>query len=406
MIPSLSQRIQTLPASSIRKYLPMVEELRVQGVTVFTVNIGQPDVATSSILFEAMKSFTDPVLGYAPSAGEDGLRQAICRYYSRLHISVSFEQVLVTIGGSEALMAAFDLTCDVGDEMIVFEPFYTNYRSIAGLKGVRMVSVSTSLEQNFALPSLSDIEAAITERTKAILICNPSNPTGSVIPRETLEALVELARLRSLFLIVDEVYREFVFGTERATSVLEIPGSAEVAIVIDSVSKRYSACGARIGWLVLRREDLGAAALKYLQMRLSASTLEQRALVRVLDEGESDIQRAKQEYARRRDIVFRLLHEASIPCGYPAGALYLIADIGVDAEAFTQFMLKDYSGIVSDRETVLATPAQGFYLTSGAGKTQLRIAYVIEEVSLEKAIKHLIKGRQEFMEKQKSATGE
>jgi aspartate aminotransferase len=216
MIPSLSQRIQTLPASSIRKYLPMVEELRVQGVTVFTVNIGQPDVATSSILFEAMKSFTDPVLGYAPSAGEDGLRQAICRYYSRLHISVSFEQVLVTIGGSEALMAAFDLTCDVGDEMIVFEPIYTNYRSIAGLKGVRMVSVSTSLEQNFALPSLSDIEAAITERTKAILICNPSNPTGSVIPRETLEALVELARLRSLFLIVDEVYREFVFGTYRA----------------------------------------------------------------------------------------------------------------------------------------------------------------------------------------------
>ncbi|MBP6944953.1 pyridoxal phosphate-dependent aminotransferase [Patescibacteria group bacterium] len=404
MPPSLSRRIQALPASAIRKYLPMADGLRTQGVTVFPLNIGQPDVATSSLFYEGVRMFDEPVLSYAPSAGDESLRQAISRYYERLNISVSAAQTIITSGASEALMAVFDLVCDPGDEVIVFEPFYTNYQSMAGLKGVKVVSVATKLEEGFALPSIEMIEQAITPRTKAVLMCNPNNPTGSVVSKERLVELVELAKRCSIFLIVDEVYREFVFEGERATSVLEIRGSEEVAIVVDSVSKRYSACGARIGWLVLRREDLMNAALKYAQMRLSVPTVEQRAFVRVLDEGETDIQRAKREYATRRDIVFRCLQEAGIPCGYPAGALYLIADIGVDAELFTQFMLKEYSGIQTERQTVLTTPAQAFYATAGAGKTQIRIAFVIEENGLKIAMKHLIKGREEFLEKQKSAS--
>lgn len=404
MPPALSQRIQALPASAIRKYLPMADGLRAQGVTVFPLNIGQPDVATSPLFYEGIRSFSEPVLSYAPSAGDESLREAISRYYQRLNIAVSAAQMIITSGASEALMAVFDLVCDSDDEVIVFEPFYTNYQSMAGLKGVRVVSIPTKLEEGFAIPSVEVIEQAITSKTKVILVCNPNNPTGSVIGREGLEALVALAKRRSLFLVVDEVYREFVFEGERATSVLEIPGSEEVAIVVDSVSKRYSSCGARIGWLVLRREDLIAAALKYAQMRLSVPTVEQRAFVRVLDEGEGDIQRAKQEYAARRDIVFGCLQEAGIPCGYPAGALYLIADIGVDAELFTQFMLTEYSGIKSEGQTVLTTPAQAFYSTHRAGKTQIRIAFVIEEEGLKIAMKHLIKGREEFLEKQKSAS--
>jgi aspartate aminotransferase len=404
MVPALSHRIQALPASAIRKYLPMADGLRAQGVIVFPLNIGQPDVATSSLFYEGVRAFAEPVLSYAPSAGDESLRQAVGRYYQRLNISVSAAQTLITSGASEALMAVFDLVCDPGDEVIVFEPFYTNYQSMAGLKGVTIASVATKLEEGFALPPLDVIEQAITPRTKAILICNPNNPTGSVIGRERLVELVELAKRRSVFLVVDEVYREFVFEGERATSVLEIPGSEEVAIVIDSVSKRYSACGARIGWLVLRREDLMVGALKYAQMRLSVPTVEQRACVRVLDEGEADIQRAKRGYAVRRDVVFRCLQEAGIPCGYPAGALYLIADMGVDAELFTQFMLTEYSGIKTERQTVLTTPAQAFYATSGAGKTQIRVAFVIEEKGLEIAMKHLIKGREEFLDKQKSAS--
>lgn len=382
----------------------MADALYARGVTVFPLNIGQPDLETSELFYREVRSFYSPVLAYAASAGEEPLRQAVSRYYDRLGILVSPKQVIVTVGASEGLMMVFDLVCDPGDEVIVFEPFYTNYQSMVGLKGISIVAISTSLEHNFALPSIETIEQSITSKTKAILICNPNNPTGSVIPRDTLVDLVELARRRNLFLVADEVYREFVFDEERATSLLEIPGSEEVTIVIDSVSKRYSACGARIGWLVSRREDVLSFALKYTQMRLPAPTLEQVALVHVLDQGEADIQRAKMEYAKRREVAHRFLKEADIHCGYPAGALYLIADLRVDAEAFTRFMLTEYSGIENDYETVLTAPAQAFYATPEVGRTQVRIAFVIEEKGLEKAIKHLIKGREEFLKKQKSAS--
>lgn len=396
-MPPLSQRIQALPASAIRKYLPMADALRAQGVTVYPLNIGQPDVKTSPLVHAALQEFQAPVLAYAQSAGYQPLREAISRYYQRLTIDLKPEETIVTIGGSEALMAAFDIVCDPGDEIIVFEPFYTNYQSMAGLKGVTIVPIPTSIEKGFALPPVKEIKKYSSSHTKAILISNPSNPTGSVIPKKDLEVLVAFAQEHEMFIVSDEVYREFVFEEERATSILEISGSEDGAIVIDSVSKRYSACGARVGWLATRNQEVLASALKIAQMRLSAPTIEQVAMTKVIEEGDEDIQRAKTEYAKRREVAMHLLSEAKIPHGEPNGALYLIADIGVDAEAFTEFMLKEYSGIQNEKETVLTTPAQAFYLTPEAGKTQVRLAFVIEEGALEKAIRHLLKGKEEFL---------
>lgn len=396
-MPSLSGRIQALQASAIRKYLPQTEGLRAKGVTVFPLNIGQPDVPTSPLVYEAVARIHPSVLAYAPSLGESSLRAAISRYYQRIRLEVKPEEVVVTMGASEALLAAFNIVCDPGDEVIVFEPFYTNYRSMAGLQGVKLVSVPTHLENGFELPATERIGEAITQRTRAILLCNPANPTGSVISQTRLQTLVELAKERGLFLISDEVYREFVFDAPRATSLFDLSGGEEVSLVIDSVSKRYSACGARVGWLATRRTDVLAAALKYAQMRLSAPTIEQMAMAIVLDQGDTDIQRAKEAYAKRREVVLRLLRAAKIPCGEPHGALYLLADLGVDAEAFTEFMLTEYSGIALEKETVLATPAQAFYLTPEAGKTQVRIAFVVEEQALEKAVTHLVRGREEFL---------
>lgn len=396
-MPSLSKRIQALPASAIRKYMSAADALRAEGVQVYPLNIGQPDVATSPLVYDALRDFHPAVLAYAPSIGYQPLREAISRYYQRLQIDVRADEVVVTIGGSEALMAIFDIVCDPGDEVIVFEPFYTNYQSMAGLKGVKIIPVPTRIEAGFALPAMSEIEKYLSPRTRAVLISNPSNPTGTVIPRQDLEALVALAKARGFFIVSDEVYREFVFADARATSVLEIEDAEDIAIVVDSVSKRYSACGARVGWLATHNPAVLAAALKYAQMRLCAPTIEQVAMTKVIEEGDVDIQRAKEAYAKRCAVATRLLAEAKILHGQPAGALYLIADIGVDAEAFTQFMLQEYSGIREEKATVLATPAQAFYLTPDAGKTQLRLAFVIEEGALETAIRHLIMGRQEFL---------
>lgn len=396
-MPPLSSRIRNLPASAIRKYVPVANDLRSRGVTVFPLNIGQPDVATSPLVYEAINAFRPSVLVYADSAGYQPLRAAISRYYQRLGIDVRPEQTIVTMGASEALLAVFDIVCDPGDEVIVFEPFYTNYQSMAGLKGVKIVTVSTRIEDGFVLPVVEILRQYITPRTRAILICNPSNPTGKVLQRSDLQSLVDFARAHNLFVVSDEVYREFVFGQDRAMSVFEIAGSDECGIILDSVSKRYSACGARVGWLATRNQEVLVAALKYAQMRLCAPTIEQVAMAKVIEEGDADIQRAKQEYAKRREVVVRLLREADILCGEPEGALYLLADLGVDAELFTEFMLSDYSGIRGQRETVLAAPAGAFYATPETGRTQVRLAFVIEEQSLQKALRHLLKGRQEFL---------
>ncbi len=396
-MPSLSTRIQALPFSATRKYLPFVKALQAKGVFVHELNIGQPDVVISPRFYASLREISAPVLAYAPSAGYEPLREAISRYYQRLAIRVASTETIVSSGASEALTMLMDALCDPGDEVLVFEPFYANYQSIAEVNGVHLRGVSTRLEDGFALPSLAAIAEVLAPRTKAILFASPGNPTGAVFSREDLVGLVALAREKNIFLIADEVYREFVFGEERATSILEIDGSEDVAIVVDSVSKRYSACGARIGWMVTRRKDVLAEVLKLAQMRLSVPTIEQMAAVSLLDDGDEDIQRAKSAYQARRDVAHRLLTEAGIVCGSPRGALYVMADLGVDAEAFTEYMLTSYSGIETSQETVLTTPAAPFYLGSGVGKTQVRIAFVVTEEALGRALQHLIKGREEFM---------
>ncbi len=397
-MPDLSKRVRALPFSATRKYLPSAKALQAKGVFVHELNIGQPDLPISSDFYRHVRDIDAPVLAYAPSAGYEPLRQAISRYYLRLGIQVDAVETLVSYGASEALTMLFDVLCDPGDEIVVFEPFYANYCSMAEIQGVQLRAVSTRLEEGFALPTLDLIAQAITPRTKAILFSNPSNPTGSVMSREDLAVLVHLARERNIFLIADEVYREFVFEGERATSLLEMEGTRDVAIVVDSVSKRYSACGARIGWMATHRQDVFIEVLKLAQMRLSVPTIEQMAAVSLLDEGDQDIQRAKEAYRSRRDVVCRLLEVAKIPCGYPKSALYIMADLGVDAEAFTEYMLTDYSGISTDRETVLTTPAASFYCSSSdMGRTQIRIAFVVGEEALTRAMGHLIRGREEFL---------
>ncbi len=383
-VPSVSRRLEHLPPSATRAYLPLVKTLQARGVCVHALNIGQPDLCVSQNFYRRLALHAPSVLAYAPSIGYEPLREAIQRYYHRSGIEADGVETLVTYGASEALMMLFDTLCDPGDEVAVYEPFYANYRSMAELKGVVLCPMPT--------------DATITPRIKALLYSSPANPTGVVLSRVELERLVDFARHHNLFLIADEVYREFAFDEQRATSLLEIAGAKECGIVVDSVSKRYSACGARIGWIATHRTDVIDTALKLAQMQLSVPTIEQAAAVSLLDEGDEDVQRAKAAYRSRRDCVVRLLREANIPCTESRGALYLLADIGVDAARFTEYMLTDYPGITEDQETVLTTPARPFYLTSGAGSTEVRIAFVVEEVALTRAIHHLIKGRKAFKE--------
>lgn len=388
-----------MPASAIRKYVPLSDALKRQGVNVFHLNIGQPDVATPALFFESLKQFDRPVLEYENSAGNADLKQAISEYYASCGLEVSPKQTIVTSGGSEALTMAIAIACDPGDEIIVPEPFYTNYGTFALQNQVTIVPFPTRLEDNFAISGLDKLESLITPRTKAILVCSPNNPTGAVLTRKEMETVCAVARKHDLFVISDEVYREFVYDGAEATSLLSMPDMDDLAIMVDSVSKRYSVCGARVGWLVSRNEDVMAAALKYAQARLCVATVEQCAATQLIREGQSEVLRAKEEYDGRRKVAFAALSEAGLKCGYPSGALYLMVDLGVDADEFTRFMLTDYSGIVNDRQTAMVTPAASFYRTPGQGLTQARVAFVLEASKLEKAIAHLLRGLEEFKKK-------
>ncbi len=394
---SPSARAQLLPASAIRKYVPLSDALKNEGVHVFHLNIGQPDVATSKKFFEAILAFDRPVVAYENSAGNADLRSAIAKYYDGFSLVVKPEHCIVTAGGSEALMMALAVTCDPGDEIIVPEPYYTNYNTFALQNQVTIVPYPTTIGENFALKDLTKLEALVTDRTKAILVCTPNNPTGAVLSREELEIVCDVAMRHKLFVISDEVYREFVYdGDDAATSVLSIDGMDELAIVTDSISKRYSVCGGRVGWIVSRNSEIIKNILKYAQSRLSVATLEQIAAVALLRDGKDDIARAKDEYDARRKLVHSALTNAGLTCGYPKGALYLMVDLGVDADAFTQYMLTDYPGIKEEKETVMITPAKSFYKTEGMGTTQARIAFVLEISKLEKAMSHLIRGLSVF----------
>ena len=384
-MPQISEKAQIVPASPIRKLVPFAEAAKKAGKTVYHLNIGQPDIQTPEAALNAIQHFDDKVLEYSHSAGIESYRVKLSASYKTQGIPVEVEDILITTGGSEALIFAMLCTCNPGDEVIIPEPFYANYNSFAVTAGVRVVPVTSSIENGFALPAMEEIEAKITPRTKGIVICNPGNPTGYLYAKAELEALAAIVKKHDLFLYADEVYREFCYDGAQPHSVLNLPGLEEHVLMIDSVSKRYSMCGARIGALVSKNKAVMAAALKFGQARLSPPTIDQVAAEAALSTPQSYFDEVVDEYVARRNIMVDGLN--AIPgvfCPKPKGAFYCVARFPVDdAEKFCQWLLASFS---FEGQTVMMAPANGFYATQGAGKNEARIAYVLHQDALRKAV--------------------
>ncbi len=387
-MPHISEKAQIVPASPIRKLVPYSEAAKKAGKTVYHLNIGQPDIQTPESALKAIHNFDDKVLEYSHSAGIESYRIKLSASYKAQGIPVETEDILITTGGSEALIFAMLCTCNPGDEVIIPEPFYANYNSFAVTAGVKVVPVTAKIEDGFALPAMEEIEAKIISKTKGIVICNPGNPTGYLYTKEELEALAAIVKKYDLFLYADEVYREFCYDGAQPHSVLNLPGLEEHVLMIDSVSKRYSMCGARIGALISKNKEVMAAALKFGQARLSPPTIDQVAAEAALSTPQSYFDEVVREYVARRNIMVDGLN--SIPgvfCPKPKGAFYCVARFPVDdAEQFCQWLLEsfEYKG-----QTVMMAPANGFYATKGAGKNEARIAYVLNQESLRNAVECL-----------------
>ena len=401
----LSQRAQTAPPSPIRKLVPLADAAKRRGIHVYHLNIGQPDIPTPRVMWDAIRKAKIEVLDYSPSGGIPAFRQALIAYYRRWGHEIAPEHLLVTTAGSEAILFAMAIVCDPGDEVIISEPFYANYNGYAALLGVKVVPVTSRPENGYALPSRAELESRLGPRTRAIILCNPSNPTGRVYTREELDVLVDLARQRDLVLIADEVYREFCYAAERPLSILGYPEIADRAIMVDSISKRFSACGARIGCLVARNPQLIASAMKFAQARLSPPTLGQIMGAAAYAMPPSYFDEVLAEYRHRRDVLMEEL--ARIPgvvCQVPQGAFYAMPKLPVpDAEDFVRWMLTDFS---LDGETTMMAPGNGFYATPGAGHSEVRIAYVLKEEHLRRAMKVVSEGLRVYQEKRVAARAE
>ncbi len=382
---SISNRMKKMPASPIRKLSPYATAAREKGLQVYHLNIGQPDIKTPATVLDAVKNLDLSVLSYGPSEGLDQYRSKLPVYYRGRGLPVDKEDILVTTAGSEAVFFSMFAVCDPGDEIIIPEPYYTNYNGFANMADVKIVPITCSIDNGFSLPDISDFEAKITPRTRAIMICSPNNPTGAVYTRDALAGLAELCTKHDLFLIADEVYREFIYDGPAHTSILEFPEIADRAIVVDSISKRYSACGARIGSIVCKNHDVTAGILKLGQARLCPPTIEQIAAEAAIDTPPEYFEEVRKEYMKRRDIVFEALSAIpGVTCRKPAGAFYIVTALPVqNAEDFAVFMLKNFS---SSGKTVMVAPAEGFYGTPGLGRNQIRIAYVLKEEDLRDAM--------------------
>jgi aspartate aminotransferase len=388
----ISHRAVAIQESPIRKLAPLAAAARTRGLTIYNLNIGQPDVATPPEFLHAVACFKDRVLAYGPSDGLPELRAAMVDYFARYEIALEPHDVLITNGGSEAILFAFNVVADDGEEIIIPEPFYTNYNGYAAMANLRIVPVRSHAEDGFHLPADAVLDAAITPRTRAILVCSPNNPTGTVLSWEELERLAEFARRHDLFLIADEVYKEFTYDGRRHRSVLELPDIRERVIVVDSISKRFSACGARVGAVISRNREVMTAMLKFGQARLCPPTLEQLGAVAAYRLDESYFEAVRAEYQRRRDVLYELLtRDGGIVLRRPRGAFYMIVKMaGVDdSDAFAEWLLTDHA---VDGETVLVAPAGGFYATPGAGKDEVRMAYVLEVPKLERAAEVFLAG--------------
>lgn len=377
-----------MPESPIRKLVPYAENAKKRGVEVFHLNIGQPDIKTPDVALEAIKNNTIEVLAYSRSEGSEEYRQKIANYYVKNNINVTAEEIIVTTGGSEALLFAMGSITDPGDEIIIPEPFYANYNGFSTASGVTIVPVISKIEDNFALPKIEEFEKLISSKTKAILICNPGNPTGYLYSKEEIQKLAEIVKKHDLFLIADEVYREFVYDNVKHQSVLGGFGLENHAIIIDSVSKRYSMCGARIGCLVSKNKDVLNTAMKFAQARLSPPTFAQIASEAALETPQSYFDEVIIEYKARRDILITELSKIEgIKVASPKGAFYCVVELPIDnADKFAQWLLEDFN---LNNQTVMVAPAAGFYSTSGFGTKQIRIAYVLKKEDLVTSVKIL-----------------
>lgn len=401
-MPTLSSRISNLPISSIRKLIPLADKAKRDGVSIYHLNMGQPDVKSPDVMIQSLQNWTQNPIPYAPSGGTPEYIAALEEYYHSLgHSFVTKEMILGTIAGSEAINIAMFATCEPGDEIIVFEPFYSSYLTSAQLFDVKLVPVDTRIEDGFHLPDKEIIEGAITQKTKAILYSSPANPTGVVYTKDEIQQLIDIVKKHNLYLLADEVYREYIFTEIPHTSILtymqEIP---EQAVLIDSLSKRYNLCGARLGSLLTMNTELLKGALKFAMSRLSGGIIDQYVGSQLTKVPEEYIQGIQQEYKTRRDVMFEGLKSIEgVTVTLPEGAFYMMVELPVDdAEAFCVWLLEEFR---DNNETVMMAPGYGFYLDPVKGKKQVRIAYVLEVSQLKRSIELLKKALKEFQEKQK-----
>jgi len=399
-VSQLSERIKTLPVSAIRKLTPLAMDAKKNGVKVYHLNIGDPDIKTPKVMLNVLKNWDLETVRYADSKGEPPLLKAMESYYHHLgYDSLEEKNIVITVGGSEAAVMALFAVCGFGDEVLVFEPYYSNYATLAHFCGVKLVPVPTSIKDGFHLPGKIEIEKKITKKTKAILFCSPNNPTGAIYAREELQMLVTLAKKHNLFLISDEVYREFVFNGASHTSILDFLDSMPNQIILlDSLSKRYSLCGARIGILVTLNKEIIAGAVKMAQSRLSGGLVDQLMAAKLTKVPQSYTRKVVEEYQKRRDLIFKGLSQIpGIFLTKPEGAFYTMVNLPVkDAEDFCTFLLKDFR---LNNATVMLAPGGGFYATPGQGLNQVRIAYVLKAEDLRISIKIIAEGLRAYQKR-------
>jgi aspartate aminotransferase len=387
-MPKISSKGQHMPASPIRKLTPFADKAKLEGKKVYHLNIGQPDIETPEGMLDAVKHIDFKVWAYTPSEGTLAYRQKLVTYYNKLGYNIGPENIIVTTGGSEAITIAMMACLDPGDEVIIPEPFYANYNGFACQSDVVVKPILSVIENGFALPTISEFEKLITPKTKAIIICNPNNPTGYLYSADELNALKELALKYDLYLFSDEAYREFCYDGREFISPMHLAGIDDNVIVMDTVSKRYSACGARLGCLITKNKAVIAAGLKFAQARLSAGMIEQIAGAAAVDTPDSYFEAVNTEYTHRRDILVAALNKMDgVFCPNPGGAFYVVAKLPIDnADKFCQWMLESFS---HNNQTVMMAPATGFYSTPGAGTNEVRMAYVLNTTDLQNAMECL-----------------
>jgi len=392
---NISKRARTAQFSPIRKFVPLLQKVKKRGIKVFELHIGQPDLPTPKEILKRIKNFKGRTLTYTPSTGIPEVKAAWQKYYKDVGISFDISEIVVTTGGSEAIFFAFAIICNPGEEIIVFEPFYTNYNGFASMAGIKLVPLRTYAKAGFHLLGKKEIEKKISKKTRGILICNPSNPTGTVYKKEGLKMIVGLAQKYNLFILSDEVYREFVYDGEKHHSMMSFPDVRKRVILLDSISKRFSACGARIGCLASKNKRVIQAATKFAQARLSSPMIEQLAVIPLLENSKKYTKKIVAKYKKRRDIVFEALQKIpGVLCQKPKGAFYITVKLPVkDSDHFAKWLLTRFSW---KGKTVMVAPAEGFYATKGLGKDEIRIAFVLSAQKLKEAMKVFKKGLEKY----------